>query len=117
MSERSCLECGKPVFGRVDKKFCSDSCRNAYNNRSNSTSTKYIRQVNNILIRNRRILLDLNPNGKRKMHRDKLLIVGFDFEYFTNTYTTKAGDEYRFCYEQGYLTLEDGFVLLVESKK
>ena len=25
-----CLECGGPVYGRTDKKFCCDSCRNRY---------------------------------------------------------------------------------------
>ena len=32
MEKRNCLECKDPVKGRIDKKFCSDYCRNAYNN-------------------------------------------------------------------------------------
>lgn len=117
MEEKRCAECDKPVFGRMDKKFCSDSCRNAYNNRSNATTTKYMRKVNNVLARNRRILLEMNPTGKKKTHKDKLLKAGFDFDYYTNSYATKAGDIYRFCYEQGYLLLDEGFVLLVENNK
>lgn len=31
--DRSCLDCGKALVGRADKKFCDDSCRNNYNNR------------------------------------------------------------------------------------
>ena len=116
MEERVCPECGKPVFGRVDKKFCSDACRNAFNNKANSAATNYVRNVNNILAKNRRVLKELNPNGKYKTHKDKLLKKGFDFDFHTNTYTTKAGDTYYFCYEQGYLMLEEGFVLLVERK-
>ena len=27
-----CLACGKPLKGRIDKKFCDDYCRNNYNN-------------------------------------------------------------------------------------
>ncbi len=114
MEEKMCPECGKPVFGRIDKKFCSDACRNAFNNKANSASTNYMRNVNNILSKNRRILATLNPEGKKKTHKDKLLKQGFDFDFHTNTYTTKAGDTYCFCYEQGYLLLDDGFVLLVE---
>jgi hypothetical protein len=30
-----CLECGEKIVGREDKKFCSDGCRNAYNNKIN----------------------------------------------------------------------------------
>ncbi len=109
-----CLECDRPVFGRSDKKFCSDACRNAYNNKVNAPTSNYVRNVNSILGKNRRILLELNPNGKHKTHRDQLLKRGFDFDYYTNSHVTKAGDEYRFCYEQGYLMLGDGFILLVE---
>ena len=117
MEEKNCPECGKQVFGRADKKFCSDACRNAYNNRTHSTTTKYMRQINNILSRNRRVLLEMNPDGKKKTHKDQLLKKGFDFDYFTNTYTTKAGDIYHFCYEQGYLLLDEGFILLVQRNE
>ena len=112
--ERKCPECDRAVHGRVDKKFCSDACRNAYNNKTNATATNYVRNVNNTLAKNRRILVELNPTGKIKKHKDQLLKKGFDFDYYTNSYTTKAGDVYRFCYEQGYLILNAGFVLLVE---
>jgi predicted nucleic acid-binding Zn ribbon protein len=32
MEKRFCLDCGKPVKGRADQKFCKDLCRNSYNN-------------------------------------------------------------------------------------
>ncbi|MEQ9287041.1 MAG: hypothetical protein RIG77_09050 [Cyclobacteriaceae bacterium] len=112
---RKCPECGRAIFGRIDKKFCSDACRNAFNNKANSDATNYVRNVNNILRKNRRILLELNPSGKTKTHKDKLLKSGFDFDFYTNTYTTKAGQQYHFCYDQGYLMLDEGFVLLVQK--
>ena len=117
MESKECPECGRPVHGRIDKKFCSDACRNAFNNKANSSTTNYMRNVNNALAKNRRVLMELNPDGKKKIHRDKLLKKGFDFDFHTNTYTTKAGDIYFFCYEQGYLQLEDGYVLLVERSE
>ena len=112
-AKRTCLECGEKISGRVDKKFCSDSCRNSYNNRINSDANNFVRNVNNILRKNRRILEELNPNGKAKVHRDKLLSEGFKFSYFTNIYRTKAGKEYHFCYEQGYLELDNDWYALV----
>lgn len=117
MKQRECPECKKMVFGRVDKKYCSDACRNAFHNKSNAAANNYMRNINNALAKNRRILCELNPSGKLKTHKDQLLRKGFDFELHTNSYTTKAGDTYRFCYEQGYLLLADGFVLLVERKE
>ncbi|MDN4166084.1 hypothetical protein QWY31_11260 [Cytophagales bacterium LB-30] len=110
---KTCLECGTPIKGRKDKKFCSDQCRNAHNNTLNSDVTNAMRNINNILRRNRRILMDLTPNGKAKVHRDKLVEKGFDFNYFTSNYVTKAGAIYYFCYEYGYLPLQDHFYALV----
>ncbi|MDH5610640.1 MAG: hypothetical protein OEY56_14270 [Cyclobacteriaceae bacterium] len=113
MNERPCPECGRQIYGRADKRYCSDSCRNAYNNRIKADNYNLIRNINNLLARNRRVLESLNPEGKTRISRERLLRQGFDFTYFTHIYRTRAGDEYRFCYEQGYLDIGDGFYLLV----
>ena len=113
---KTCLECGDKIIGRADKKFCSDACRISYNNKLNSDETNYVRNVNNILRKNRRILLALNPEGKSRVSRDKLKTKGFDFGYYTSTYTTKEGAQYFYCYEQGYLPIEKDFFLLVVKK-
>lgn len=117
MEERQCLECGDTVYGRIDKKFCSDQCRNSYNNRQNSDSNNMIRNVHYVLRKNRRILEELNPDGKSKSTKAKLLAKGFDFTYHTSTYTTKAGATYYFCYEFGYLPLENDYYALVRKKE
>ena len=36
--KKQCPECGGNIIGREDKKFCSDYCRNAYNNKVNKDS-------------------------------------------------------------------------------
>ena len=115
--KKLCQICGEPVTGRSDKKFCSDQCRTTYNNRQNSDANNFMRNVNNILRKNRRILAALNPKGKTKIHRDKLLEQGFKFSYFTNIYRTRGGKVYHFCYEQGYLELEEGMLALVIRKE
>lgn len=111
--ERLCLECGAAFRGRIDKKFCSDVCRVAFNNRLNSDDISYVRNVNNKLRKNRRILMKLNPNGKNKVSHDKLKAQGFDFNYFTSTYKTREGALYYYCYEHGYLPIERDWYLLV----
>ena len=110
---KQCLECGEKIIGRADKKFCSDQCRNIYNNRLNSDVNNYVRNVNNILRKNRRILAELNPEGKAKVKKEKLLAEGFNFNYYTNTYTTKTGKTYYYCYDQGYLEIENDYFALV----
>jgi len=112
-AEKVCLECGGKISGRADKKFCSDQCRVSYNNKLNRDETAYMNNVTNILRKNRRVLLELNTTGKTKVNRDKLNDKGFDFNYFTGQYKTKDGSVYNFCYEQGYLPLENNWYLLV----
>ncbi|WP_034893484.1 hypothetical protein [Gillisia sp. Hel_I_29] len=112
--QKTCLECGEKIVGRADKKFCSDYCRNAYNNNINKDSTNLIRNVNNSLRKNYRILLDLNPTDKTMTSKSKLLAKGFNFEYFTSIYTTKTGNVYYFVYDQGYLPLEGDLYALVK---
>lgn len=115
--KKECLYCKEPFEGRSDKKFCSDNCRNAYNNELNSKSNNYIRNVNRKLKKNRRILEELNPTGKTKVKKQQLLVKGFDFNYFTSIYVTQKKAEYRFCYEQGYLDLGGEWYALVIKKE
>lgn len=111
---KECIECGEKLVGRTDKKFCSDSCRNSYNNKLNKDSKNLVRNINNRLRKNYRILEELNPNEKIKTTKSKLTAKGFDFEHFTSIYTTKAGTVYYFVYDQGYLPLENEFYALVK---
>lgn len=82
---------------------------------ANHAPINYVRNVVNSLKRNRRVLSELNtgPDGKTKVHRDKLLAGGYSFTYHTNTHLTKAGNTYVFCFEQGYLELDENWFMLV----
>ena len=113
---KTCLECGEKIVGREDKKFCSDGCRNAYNNKINKDSTNFMRNVNNKLRKNYRILSALNVDGKGKTTKSKLLGKGFDFEFFTNILETKTGNTYYFVYDQGYRALEVDYYMLVKKE-
>jgi len=112
--EKLCPECGIKIRGRIDKKFCTDGCRNVYNNRKNKDSVNLIRNTNNRLRKNWRILEQLNPDKKSKTNKSKLLQLGFDFNLITSIYTTKVGTVYYFIYNQGYLPLENDFYALVK---
>ena len=116
---RLCLNCDKPLKGRTDKKFCDDYCRNNYNNQLKSNTINLVRNINNALGKNRRILENLFIAGEEmaKTTRDKLLQKGFQFKYITHTYTNKKGNTYFFCYDIGYLPLESDWYLLVKRKE
>ncbi|MDC8104256.1 hypothetical protein ACNFU2_05215 [Chryseobacterium sp. PTM-20240506] len=112
----NCLECGEKIIGRSDKKFCNDACRNAYNNKQNKDSNNLMRNINNKLRKNYRILTEINVEGKTKISRSKLDGLGFDFDYITNIKVYKNGSEYKFIYDYGYKLLEDDFVLIVKNQ-
>jgi hypothetical protein len=117
MEKRKCLECGDEFDGRLDKRFCCDQCRTTHFNKQNRDQNKFMRNINNILRKNRRILSELNPTGKTTVTKTALLDEGFKFAYFTNEYKTKTGKTYRFCYEHGYLELEHNLFALVFRKE
>lgn len=115
--EKKCPECGTKIIGRVDKKFCSDYCRNAYNNNINKDSKNLIRNINNRLRKNYRILEGFPlTDGKTKTTRNKLLDKGFDFDNFTSIYTTKKGTIYYFVYDLGYLPLDNNLYMIVKRE-
>ena len=115
--KRHCLECKTEIYGRSDKKFCSDYCRNEQHNKVNRDATNYMRKVNNVLRKNRRILEKFNPNGKSKVKESTLMEEGYNFAYHTNVYNTKKGGKYYFCYDQGYLDLGNEWFALVVKKE
>lgn len=116
MELRTCLECGEPLKGRADQKFCNDLCRNSYNNKKLSGSTNYMRKINRILKRNHSILESLNPDGKTTTFKYTLEKQGLNFNYYTNIYTTKTGRNYFFVYDHGYSRLENNKYVLVKKE-
>lgn len=114
---KNCLECDEKIIGRSDKKFCSDLCRNAYNNKLNSDSTNLVRNTNNSLRKNRRILEEICKEDKAKTTKKTLVSEGFDFELLTSIRTTQKGSTYRFVYEYGYLDLDNDFFLIVKDNR
>ena len=110
---RKCINCGETIIGRSDKKFCSDQCRYMFNNKIKRQNEKLILDINKTLRKNRKILKKFNPEGKTTIRTEYLVKLGFDFRYFTHTFKTKNNNEYRFCYEYGYLNLDDEKTLIV----
>ena len=120
MEERKCLYCGEPIFGRMDKKFCCDSCRNSYNYEKTHKQTNLVRNVNAILARNYAILQELNVSGKTSVTQRQLAEKKFDFKYFTHLYKTKTGSVYYIVYDQAYLPKEgssDTYLLVKFEEK
>ncbi|WP_036678890.1 hypothetical protein [Daejeonella oryzae] len=117
MEKRSCLFCNDDLKGRSDKRFCTDQCRASYNNQNRAESEKVIQQVNQVLRRNRTILKTLNPAGMSVIRKEFLEERHFNFKYFTSLFKTKEGNEYWFCYDMGYMYLDEDKVRIVGHQK
>jgi hypothetical protein len=83
-----------------------------------SGSNNLIRNINNALKKNRNVLSSfLNEEDDTiKVSREKLLESGFLFKYGTHTYTNKKGNVYIYCYDYGYLKLDNDIILIVRYK-
>lgn len=121
VESRNCLACKKTLRGRSDKKYCDDYCRNHYNNhlKAKSGYSPAVRNINNALLNNRKVLCSVLAEGEEtvRMNREELLVRGFRFKYITHTYITRTGREYYYCYDYGYLPLDNDRFLIVRSKE
>jgi hypothetical protein len=115
--KNQCLECKSAFTGRSDKKFCSDYCRNSFNNRRNSQSNNYIRRVNYVLKKNRKILASYYSPDDCVINRNKLLMDGYNFNFFTSYQKTNDGKTYYFCYDFGFQVVKNNLLSVISLKK
>ena len=78
-----CLNCGLPVFGRADKKYCDDYCRNDFHNSQAVTNSKLTRSSHKKLRRNYEILIGVIDAGVCEIAKDELLVYGFNIKAMT----------------------------------
>lgn len=118
-NKKNCLSCDKPLRGRSDKKFCDDYCRNGYNNRVRSIDRPFVKAINTILYKNRKVLESFFTLEARpvKVGREELLQKGFRFDFITCWHINKRGSRYHYCYEFGYLPLEGDQYLIVKRNE
>ncbi len=107
---QTCLDCGKVLEGRIDKKFCSPYCKTSYHYKRNKKKEKsmFVR-IDRQLKVNRKILRKYNKGGLTKVDCDKLIKEGFDPKYFTHYWKNQKNDIYLFCYEYGFLKVHDNY--------
>ena len=110
----TCLQCNQTLFGRKDKKFCNDFCRNSYNNNLNRDKVEIVRNINNRLRRNNRILKTLLEEGSRSVSKLELNLRNFDFNYITNVNDSKNGTIF-YVYDAGYQKLDEENYLLLQE--
>jgi hypothetical protein len=119
-AERICMspDCIEPLGeGRPDKKFCGDGCRNVYNNWIKKKELGEIKNIDQSLKRNRRILKKLLGNADDVIATEKkLLREGFNFDFSTHVIISKKkSNTFIFSYNYGYHDLGNGKYKIVKS--
>lgn len=87
-NDARCPQCGKLLeYGRVDRRFCSVTCKNLWHNRLRYPAhEKEIKRVLRILNNNRDVLDRLLRVGITQLDRVSLEHMGFNVNYFTSMY-------------------------------
>lgn len=90
-----CLECGDEIrYGRQDRKFCCEACKNRYNNRKARSSRSTRLRVMNALDRNYRLLDRLLKLGMDSLDLVELRNMGFEPAYVTSYRRLRCHDEF-----------------------
>lgn len=100
---RKCLECGREIYGRLDKKFCDENCKNRYHNQHYHSSSRLRDRIFTDLSTNHRILENLLKMGLTSVNLYDVQALGFKPSLVTGYAKKKGYDELRcfdICYRQ-----------------
>ena len=97
------LECGKAFYGgRVDRKFCCDTCKNRYNNKKTQSLRNFKLRIRTVLDRNYEILQSLVKERIRIADRAELEARGFNPDYVT-VHIKMNRHDFHCCYDISYI--------------
>lgn len=97
-----CLECGDKInYGRTDKKFCSDECKNRHHNHKSRSARSIRRRVMSALEKNHEILEGFVRNGVDAVPLSEASVLGFDPAYVTSFRKVGRHDVYA-CFDITY---------------
>lgn len=106
------------MTGRSDKKFCSIECKNTYHIKLRKVTRRATKKTDDLLHRNRSILLELL--GKRGVRKkiDKSLLENknFNFQLVTGYHLNTRNKMVNYIYDFSWSTFSDRTVLIKRLK-
>ncbi len=94
-TECNCLYCNSPIYGRLDKKFCNDDCKNKFNNLARRHRKEMYEEDTRRLKKNYSILENLLNANIKSARLNELDALGFNADYCT--YSIRRNN-YRCCH-------------------
>lgn len=94
--------CGKPLSGRIGKKFCDQDCKNAWHNQRTKDSRQYHNHIITALNRNYNLLDRALQEGLMSVDLMLLENQGFRPAYFTSYTPVRYGNDKCRCFDICY---------------
>ncbi|MCD8207292.1 MAG: hypothetical protein LUD72_05080 [Bacteroidales bacterium] len=102
-----CLECGDAIeYGRQDKKFCCDNCKNKFHNRRTRGSKRAKLKILSSLERNYSILDKLLKINVTSMSVLELQHLGFNFDCVTSVQRIRRHNVFL-CFDISFTVIAD----------
>lgn len=116
--KRKCKICSNLIVGRKDKIFCSIKCKNYYHVNLRKVTEIAVVEINNMLHRNRSILLELIGKRKTQIIVDRILLQKkkFQFKYHTHQNINSKGKTYNYVYDFGWMEFSNDKILIVRKQ-
>lgn len=113
-----CKICPNKIHGRSDKLFCSTACKSRYHHTLIKVTKEASRHIDNILHRNRSILLETLGKNRVKMKIKRIILEKkkFRFKYHTHTHINSNGKTYNHLYDFAWMEFSDDEVLVVRRR-
>lgn len=99
--KQTCLDCGREFYGRKDKKFCSQNCKNHYHNHEGRNSKRLRNRVITDLASNYEILCNLIRLKMTSISLCDAEALGFKPAIITGYTKNKGHNEFR-CFDIKY---------------
>lgn len=96
---RYCLNCGRELIGRTDKKFCSNKCRNAYHNAEKNSTNSVKTRVVSAINKNYGILYNMLKSGITSAEILELEQIGFRPCFITSERQGRRTHKEYACYD------------------
>ena len=98
-----CLNCGEQIkYGRTDKKYCCDECKNRHHNEQSKSGKAFRRKILSQLMTNYQVLDSLFRAGVQSVDIIDAVTMGFVPGIVTSYRRIGKHDEY-FCFDIKYI--------------
>ncbi|MGB5420385.1 hypothetical protein [Algibacter sp.] len=112
----TCKICSKLIVGRKGKLFCSVKCKNYYHVNLRKATAIVVKDLDEILHRNRSILLEIMGKNKLQCKIDRVILEKkkFRFKYNTHQHINSQGKIYYYLYDFAWMEFSNDEILIVK---